>query len=211
MRTRIRRHVPTGSVVGLLVLLTSACSSGEDHPEAGQFQEFVESFLGYPVDEATSNGLSPEASEILHRAIDHGVLTQSDVRESVELTLACFDKSGIPYERVETTDFLGLPYEDFVFSAPAGVDDSDQSWLPVADACQDANSLYVTAIYKNQPTSVAATEEWFVATRRDNALACLEDRGLAISAGDSFDTFLQDAKKLLDETGDSTCLELVMG
>ncbi len=211
MRTRIRRHVLTGSVTGLLVLLAGACSSGEDHPEAGQFQKFVESYLGYPIDEAQSNGLSPEASEILHRAIDHGVLTQSDVRESVELTLACFDKSGIPYERLETTDFLGLPYEEFTFSAPAGFDDSDHSWLPVADACQGANSLYVTAIYQNQPASVAATEEWFVATRRDKALVCLEDRGLAISASDSFDTFLQDAKKLLDETGDSTCLELVMG
>lgn len=58
LREGIVVGVKNAGVVGLLVLLAGACSSGEDRPEAGQFQEFVESFLGYPIDEAQSNGLS---------------------------------------------------------------------------------------------------------------------------------------------------------
>ena len=211
MTLRTRWH--TVAVASAMLVTAVACVSASDDDstthDSEEFTTFAESYLGFAIEDGKKNGLSDGAIVILQRASVKGELTPADLHDAIELTLECFDDAGIPYQRVAGVSLTGLPEESFTFAAPPGTEDGDMRWFDVADVCQSANSMLITGLYENQPAAVAVREDWFDASRRDEVSQCLGDRGVTTSESDGFDQILNAAKTYLDQTGDSSCLDLM--
>jgi hypothetical protein len=193
----------------------SSCSSAPSPTDsrAAQFEATFLSSMGYPFSDAAAHGISLGVLEILDEARAQGLLTRSEVEQSLNYTFACFDDAGIQHERTQGTDVLGLPSFDFTYRAPIGVDplDNTASWIPVADACQANNSFVVQTLYENQPTSGDTRQAWFATNEQAQVAACLTDRGVLVPDGAQLSWFVSAAKDYMDQTGDSTCLEMIFG
>lgn len=212
---RALTYEPMRVVVMALALIgiCASCASGSEDGGAGDdsenFTAFAESYLGFAIEDGKENGLSDGAIAILQRASVKGELTPADLHDAIELTLECFDDAGIPYQRVAGVSLTGLPEESFTYAAPPGTEDGDMRWFDVADICQSANSMLITGLYENQPAAVSVREDWFDASRRDEVSQCLRDGGVTTSQADGFEEILSAAKTYLDQTGDSSCLDLL--
>jgi hypothetical protein len=193
----------------------SSCSSAPSPTDSrtGQFDATFLSSLGYPFSDAATNGISLGVLEILDEARAQGLVTRSEVEQSLNYTFACFDDAGIQHERAHGTDVLGLPSFDFTYRAPVGVDpmDNTASWIPIADACQANNSFVVQTLYENQPISGDTRQAWFATNEQAQVAACLTDRGMLVPDGAQLSWFMATAKNYMDQSGDSTCLEMIFG
>ena len=205
----MRRGITATCAVAVVLAVAGCARDGGDANDSGDFTAFAESYLGFAIEDGKENGLSDGALEILERASVEGELTPADVHDAIELTLECFGDAGIPYQRVAGVSLTGLPEESFTFAAPPGTEDGDMRWFDVADVCQSANSMLITGLNENQPAAVAVREDWFDASRRDEVSQCLGDRGVTTSESDGFDEILNAAKTYLDQTGNSSCLDLI--
>lgn len=204
----LRVHILMAALAAILIV---GCTSQGPNLEA-QREAFIASFeaaTGFPLSEAEENGIAPETRQVLERAVERAVLTPTDLNDAIENTLACFDDAGIPWERIYVEDHWGQPVHDFTFRAPPGSEDNDSWWL-IADKCQASHSMFVQAVYDNQPNAVESRATWFE-SRQADVDECLDSHGTIAPAGADFDTYVTVAKELLDATGESTCLELLMG
>jgi len=203
------------TVVGsaLMISLMTGCQAdaGNNGGQEAEFDATFETLIGYPWQDVGTVGLSDGAIAILAEARANGLVTLSDLEQATQLTFECFDSVGIPWSRNGGTEYLGLPTVEYTFRAPVGTEEGDMSWFPLAQACQDANSLVVQTLYENQPHSVDRQQQWFEERRQADAVACLEDAGVTIDEGADFLWFVTAGWDLYNETGDSTCLELIVG
>ena len=212
------RHDPSAAWARASVLVALACGTLAGCAQAApapnpstDFDTFFLAITEFPFSEAAAHGLSPDVVDILTAARERGHVTSADVDAAVNDTLACFDDLGVQYTRTEGTTPFGLPEATYTFRAPAGIDPFDRTapWLALADQCQTANSMYVTALYEGQPTSTEQQQAWFVANLQPQVVACLIQRGIPIDGGATLDWFITTAKDYFDQTGDSACLELI--
>ena len=164
------------STFALVTLIASGCGGG-DLPAISEYELSADDSAFYQ--DAVEGGASAEQLRLVAQILeDGGAVALEVVQEATARTFACFNDNGIEYtSSIEWSD--GVPVEAYRFSGVPGLEPEDS--LAVADACIDANSFYVEALYQTQP-AVRANLSRKYEIMRPLVEACLVDHGVPVPA-----------------------------
>jgi hypothetical protein len=155
--------------------------------------------------------MSDDTLAVYQEVADRGYVLASDVQRVMPELIACIRDVGYEVIYDPTNEgFYGLPDIGWgVVNNPPGTDISaadDQ----LITACMDRTVAVLDNLFANQPYSPERNDAWLAEGRRDASWACLDDAGYFVQEDASFQDTLDLAKRMSDETRDSTCLEMVL-
>lgn len=146
---------------------------------------------------------SPEQIAALQEAIRTGELSYETVTDLVEQTFACFEESGIEYQRRDPEElgpgFLAPAYTHAGFASGMT---NDQA-LAVADFCIDTYSNFAVGAYRNGPASWDARDAR-LREELPQIVECLTSNGVTASTDDTLDEIRLKVADLLRQTTDAS-------
>lgn len=162
-----------------LAVLIGACAHSEVPESTADATAFAILIEGV-IEEAASEGGSPEQVQILHEARSTGAVSPELMRQSLNSYGGCVEATGMTYDWGEPTGPIDYPTFHFRVNVPLDVDQS------LMDACYREHAQYVNAAYQLQPATRQAQSELLVA-HRDLIIECLRGADVEIAENASAD------------------------
>lgn len=155
-------------------------------------------------------GMSASTYSVYVAARDRGYVMASDVTAVMPDFRDCVAAGGLQVDFDPSRDgFFGLPDVGWGIMVPEGRELTDADDTLVTE-CAKRTVGPLESVYINQPLSPERAEVWSTDGRREAAFACIEPTGHYVRANGSMEEYLKVAKDIATETGDDTCLNLVL-
>lgn len=210
---RAVRSVAVGVGAGLVA---TGCGGGgsatDDLPADVSSVEWVfADHTGVALDEARARlGMSAPTYEVYDEARQRGYVMASDLTRVMPDFRDCVAAAGLEVQFDPSRDGLfGLPDVGWGIVVPEGRELTDADDTLVTE-CANRTVGPLESVYLNQPASPERAEVWSTDGRREAAFACIEPTGYFVREDGTMEEYLKVAKDIATETGDDTCLGLVL-
>ena len=200
-------------VLGLFALAGCARGSVVPSPSPTDAFDVTTYFLAHGVELTTARdelGMSDDTYAVYEDVAHRGYVLVSDIQEVMPELIACVEDVGYEVEYDPLADgFFGLPNVNWAYLTPPGHTPSAGE-EDLISACNERTVGALITMFYNQPFSPERNDVWIADGRKEASWTCLDKAGYFVGASASFQDYLDVAKRMSDETGDSTCLELVI-